>query len=249
MDSIRQSLFEHYHQALASLPAHWLDPGHRRPPEFARLCGLFLPGTSSDYLEASTRVMVVGRETRSWNIVTATEPYKGLDDYIDRAMDKQQRQLRAFLDAGADKGESFFNFIRALASQHEPGAIAWANLFCFAWNKGSPMRWKHFAQMLKLSRRLLEAQISILQPQIIIFANGASSAQYRRRFFPHKGPTRVCSDLGDYRQQGIPLSQLWRFRLHDTIQCYRIQHPSSISTASRNARKFLLEQLKRQPAG
>lgn len=156
-------------------------------------------------------------------------------------MSRQQQQLRDFLAAGADKGESFFNFVRALAHRHEPGAIAWANLFCFAWNKGSPMGWEHFAPMLELSRRLLDAQISILRPQVIIFANGASSAQYRRQFFPHKGAHSVCSEPGDYRDQGIPLAQLWRFRLHGSIQCYRIQHPASISQAARRARRFLLE--------
>jgi len=105
------------------------------------------------------------------------------------------------------------------------------------------MRWRHFEDLAKVSKRLLEAQITILRPDIIVFANGASSARIRQQFFPHKGELSVCSELGDYRMQGIPLNQLWRFRLHGSIQCYRIQHPSSVSAHSRAARRFLLDEI------
>lgn len=111
------------------------------------------------------------------------------------------------------------------------------------------MRWKYFAQLLEVSELLLKTQIEILQPDTIIFANGASSARFRQGYFPHKGKASVCSDLRDFRDQGIPLNQLWRFKLHGSIQCYRIQHPSSISAASRAARQFLLAQLRKGVAG
>ena len=153
----------------------------------------------------------------------------------------QQSHLAKELLAPPDKGASFFNLLRALDLDRD--GIAWANLFSFAWNGKSPMRWKNFPILLEISERLLKAQIEILKPNIIIFANGASSARYRQKYFPHKGERSVCSAVADYREQGIAIEQLWQFQLNGKIQCYRIQHPSSISTASRTARRFLLERV------
>lgn len=243
MEGTQQRLIDSYREILCDLPIHWLDRSRANDPEFAGLSGLFLPGTSCAYLNAPKRIMVVGRETRSWDVLNASRPFTTLDDYIALAMEIQQRQLSDFLKKPADRGESFFNLLRALANRHGSSAIAWANLFGFAWNGKSPMRWKHFPELLAISERLLKAQIRILRPDILIFANGASSARYRQKYFPHKGESSVCSDMGSYREQGIPISQLWRFRLENDIQCYRIQHPSSISNASRRARIFLLEKL------
>lgn len=99
-------------------------------------------------------------------------------------------------------------------------------------------------KVIELSKRLLKVQLEILQPDIVIFANGAVSAKFRQDYFPHKGELSVCSELGDFCDQGIAPSQLWRFKLYPHIQCFRIQHPSSISAPSRAARRFLLQQLR-----
>ncbi len=239
MDST-QRLTEAYRAILADLPRHWLDRSRHHEAEFAKLSGLFLPGTSAAYGSAIRRIMVVGRETRRWNVVSDAAPFLSLDDYIRRAMDKQQAHLTRYLPAPLDKDASFFNLLRALAADHGGDGIAWANLFGFAWNGKSPMRWSQFPILLEVSERLLKAQLDILAPDIVIFANGASSARFRQRYFPHKGEHSVCSEFADYRAQGIPLDQLWRFRLRGTFECYRIQHPSSISAPSRAARRFLL---------
>ncbi|WP_150747619.1 hypothetical protein [Pseudomonas fluorescens] len=172
-------------------------------------------------------------------------------------MAKQQAHLARHLPGPPDKGASYFNLLRSLASDHGSDGIAWANLFGFAWNGKSPMRWPNFPMLLDISERLLKAQIEILKPDIIIFANGASSARFRRKYFPHTGEHSVCTNLADYREQDIANDQLWQFHLNGTIQCYRIQHPassiqhpassiqhpSSISAASREARHFLLKRV------
>lgn len=243
MESPQERLASAYRCALASLPQHWLDQTRKHEPDFAHLSGLFLPGTSPGFKQASKRIMVVGRETRSWEVLKADEPFADLGDYIHRAMGVQQKHFAQCIGSKADKGESFFNFLRKLRQADANTAIAWANLFSFAWRRGSPSRWRYFEELKAVSKQLLKAQIDILQPDIVIFANGASSARIRQEYFPHKGELSVCTDLGDYRDQGIPLSQLWRFRLFGSIQCYRIQHPSSISVASREARRFLLNEV------
>jgi len=243
MDTTQQTLTRIYSDILSDLSLHWFDRSREHDPEYAKLSGLFLPGTSQAYQQAKRRIMVVGRETRGWNVVNGNAPFLDLEDYIQKAMAKQQHYLASAMNASPDKGASFFNLLRALASNHGSEGIAWANLFSFAWNGKSPMRWKHFPHVLDLSEQLLKAQIETLKPDIIIFANGSSSARFRQRYFPHKGEHIVCSKLADFREQGIPINQLWEFYLHGTIQCYRIQHPSSISAASRQARRFLLERM------
>lgn len=242
MESTHERLASAYQRELASLPSYWLDQSRKHEAELAHLSGLFLPGTSPEYERAAARIMVVGRETRRWEIIKPGSPFTGLDEYVQRAMAIHQKYLHQGLDKRkADKGESFFNFLRKLRQQDEGVSIAWANLFSFAWQRGSPMRWGHIDVLKKISKRLLETQITILQPDIIIFANGASSAGVRQEYFPHDGENSVCSELGDYREHGIPNNQLWRFRLFGSIQCYRIQHPSSARKGSRTARRFLLD--------
>ena len=243
MDNMQQTLIHTYREILSGLPPHWLDRSREHDVEFSKLSGLFLPGVSVAYQQARLRIMVVGRETRGWNVVTGQAPYLCLEDYMLRAMAKQQMYLARCLPDPPDKGASFFNLLRSLADDHGSDGIAWANLFSFAWNGKSPMRWKNFPVLLEISEQLLKAQINILKPDIVIFANGASSARLRQKYFPHKGEHSVCSKLGDYREQGIAIDQLWQFHLYGTIQCYRIQHPSSISAASRAARRFLLRQV------
>ena len=249
MDSTHQTLANAYRTILTNLPQYWLDRSQSHEADFAKLSGLFLPGTSEAFEAAPRRILVVGRETRGWNVLEPEATFQGLDAYIAQAMAKQQRHLSKYIIEPMDRGASFFNLLRNLAHDHGAKSIAWANLFSFAWNKNSPMRWKHFEQLLETSEQLLKAQIDILQPDVIIFANGASSARFRQGYFPHKGEASVCSELSDFREQGIPLNQLWRFKLHGGIQCYRIQHPSSISAASRAARQFLLAQLREGGAG
>ncbi len=244
MESTQERLANAYRRELASLPSYWLDQSRKHEAEFAHLSGLFLPGSSPEYEQAATRIMVVGRETRRWEIIKFGGPFAGLDDYVQRAMAIQQEYLlRSLKKPKADKGESFFNFLRRLRQKDEGVGIAWANLFSFAWQRGSPMSWEHIQPLKLISKLLLETQITVLQPDIIIFANGASSARIRQEYFPHEGEFSVCTDLGDYREYGIPNRQLWRFRLFGSIQCYRIQHPSSVSKASRTARHFLLDKV------
>lgn len=244
MDSSQQTLADAYRDILSGLPQHWLDRSRSHEAEYAKLSGLFLPGTSPAYHSAPRRILVVGRETRRWDVLKGDEKFESLETYIDKAMATQQDHLTRFIVKPKDRGESFFNLLRDLANGHGTHGIGWANLFCFAWNKKSPMRWEHFSQLVEVSKQLLKAQVKLLQPDIIIFANGASSAKIRQGYFPHKGELSVCSELGDFCEQGIPRNQLWRFKLHQRIQCYRIQHPSSISAPSRAARRFLLEHLR-----
>ena len=166
MDSAQQTLAEAYYDVLNALPQHWLDRSKTQDPEYAKLSGLFLPGTSASYQSAPQKIMVVGRETRRWDVLRGDDKFQSLEDYICKAMTTQQDHLAKFIRKPRDRGESFFNLLRDLADDHGVQSLAWANLFSFAWNKKSPMRWEHFPTLLEISERLLKAQIEVLRPDI-----------------------------------------------------------------------------------
>lgn len=93
MDSTHQALTKAYRTILTALPQHWLDRSQCHEAEFAKLSGLFLPGTSHGYHEAPHKIMVVGRETRRWDVLKGDTQYEGLDAYITKAMALQQNFL------------------------------------------------------------------------------------------------------------------------------------------------------------
>ena len=130
MDYTQQTLTSAYRDFLADLPLHWLDRSRAHDEEFAKLSGLFLPGISAAYQQASRRIMVVGRETRRWNVVTDQAPFLCLCEDIPRAMAIQQSHLTKELLAPPDKGTSFINLLRARdhdrrgCGQHTPRGTA-----------------------------------------------------------------------------------------------------------------------------
>jgi len=75
MGNAQQSLTRTYREILADLPLHWFDRSRAYEPEVAKLLGLFLPGTSQAFLQAKCRIMLVGRETRRWNVVNDKSPF------------------------------------------------------------------------------------------------------------------------------------------------------------------------------
>lgn len=127
MNATHQALTQAYKHILSTLPLHWLDRSQSHTPEFAKLSGLFLPGASQAYEQASRRIMVVGRETRRWNITNNEVPFIDLDEYIQRAMAKQQACLTQYMSKPKDKGASFLTcFVRwppIMGMRVSPGPI------------------------------------------------------------------------------------------------------------------------------
>jgi hypothetical protein len=239
LDAIAQA----YVQILNDLEQHFLDRSRESEPGFAKLSGLFLPAVPAGFAEAKHRIMVVGRETRGWTILKKDQPFVSIEAYVKSALEKHQKFLADALPKPTDKGASFFNLMRAISKQSGSEGLIWANLFCASWAGNSPMKSPQFETIRRYSELLLKKQIELFQPQTIIFANGASSAHHRKAFFPSKGELSVCSESGDFVADGIPRDHLWRFRLNGSIQCYRIQHPSSRSKEARAARHYLVNEI------
>lgn len=76
MESIQERLASAYRRELASLPTYWLDQSRKHEANFSHLAGLFLLGTSREYEQAATRIMVVGRETRRGEVIESRDQFK-----------------------------------------------------------------------------------------------------------------------------------------------------------------------------
>ncbi|WP_157991619.1 hypothetical protein [Caldimonas tepidiphila] len=192
--------------------------------------------------------MIVGCETRGWNVLKKEEKFVGLADYIEKSLSKHKNFFANQLQQKNSKGFAFHNFIRSISAKCGKEGLIYSNLFCFSWNKGSPIGSPHFETIKKYSGTLLKAQITHFKPNIIIFANGINSAFYRREIFPIEGHDRVCNKGKDYhRTDDVSKHHLWEFELYDRIRCFRIHHPSSRSKEAIKARELLLKLLPAAP--
>jgi hypothetical protein len=231
-----------YVAALEGFDPTLLDRSDRERYNMHRLSGLLLPSMPTNLHQAQQRIMLVGAETKTWEVLQQGEAMDSLSSYVDRAMAKHERVFkRCLAQRKQDRGRSFMNFLRDVARQCGADGLIYTNLLCCAWKKGSPLKSPHYKTIQEYSARLLKAQVEFFAPSIIIFANGLASAGARRAVFPIEGPDKVCSKGMDYvASHQIPNSQLWEFELNDSIRCYRIQHPSSREDRAADARRFLL---------
>lgn len=235
----------------------------KQSEEYSKLSGLFVTSSPTQW-EVGKRILVVGRETRGWNVINEKKPYTDLPSYLAEAMDKQKKFLAKYIEEKKDKGFTFYNFLRDLGSQFGTGNIAWANLFCFDWNGSTPNQKStpHYEAIKELSGLILKAAIQNLEPDIIIFANGSSSAKVRREFFPVDGELAATSaPWVNYLDQKIEKIELESFVLYGKIKCYRINHPANrvkksaksddieAFLSSQQARKYLIELIKKDIPG
>ena len=203
------------------------------------LSGIFLSTVGDGYANAANKIMVIGCETAGWTLLPPTGP-DGMADYIARSMAKHRRFLDKQLQSRNARGHTFHNFIRSVTRKSGSDGLVYANLFCFDWKQGSPMKHPRFAEIKRHSQALLKAQIDVLQPDIIIFANGMNTANCRREYFPIDGPGQVCTNGRDHVSAGIGRDHLWEFDLDGRIRCFRIHHPSARSKGAAHAREFLI---------
>lgn len=237
------SLAREYLRILEELDLSYLDPDHAKSKAAQGLSGLFLPSVRPEYQNAENKIMVIGRETRRWRVLDGSG-FNGLPDYIA----KSQKTHREFFDKelnrpNGDRGMTFHNFMRTVAQKSGGDGLIYSNLFCFSWKKKNPEISPFFEEIKSISERLLKAQIELLSPDVIIFANGMKSAKYRRDYFPITGDNKCCMNSRDYAYEGVTRRQLWEFDLCDRIRCLRIQHPSARSKEAQKARQFLIRLL------
>lgn len=245
-----------YLEILKDEPLAYFESRDKRPGGVTGLSGLFLPGVSGSYMNAEHKVMIVGCETAGWEplgkrIEIAGKiktylypPFNGLGNYVDASIRTQQAHLNNALEANRknDPGRTFFNFFRSAEKVVSREGLVWANLFCFDWDKKSPINCPEFGFIKSLSKKLLNKQIEILQPDFIIFASGIAVANHRRDFFPVDGVNKRCVS-SPRSNQNIKLHYLWEFTLDKRIKCFRTHHPSARSPLAEVGRKEALKLL------
>lgn len=199
-----------------------------------------LGSVPDEYEKAPNKILIVGRETRSWLRELKHIQYNqsGISELMNGSKSFLQNQLEETKDT---RGNSFFNFVRDIAQKSGKDGILWANIYIFAY-KGKHINNIKDKKIIKeietISKKIIVAQIEVLNPDIIIFATGNQGIHARRRYFPN-------SELRERTTiEGYPIKDLWAFKLPEyDAQCYRIHHPSSFRREKKQARQELINLL------
>jgi hypothetical protein len=192
---------------------------------------VFFPTAPDGFETAPLKVMVMGRETTLWNYGEG-RTFQTVADYVNVGMTKHGDFLRRFLNAPASSS-GLVRLLKGAGEATSNAGLIWSNLFAVAHDAADPRKnaaaWPHVRD---LSKALLDIQIDVLQPDVIIFANGIDSAGVRREFFPHAGPDGPvagdrCTGTRNWEADKISKRHLWGFQMDGRIKCFRTQHPSA----------------------
>ena len=231
---LQEKLFERY-MSIAEEHQEFLE----KSLSYNDLSKLLLGSVPDEYEQALNKILIVGRETKGW--LKSWNDFQYDKNGIKRSMDKSKDFVRDQLKEKKKdtRGKSFFNFVRDVAKKSGDNGVLWANIYASDY-KGGHINHIKDKDMIKeietISKKIIVAQIEVLNPDIIIFATGNQGIAARRRYFPN-------SELRERTAiEGYPSKDLWAFKLPDyDAQCYRIHHPSSFSNEKRQARQKLIE--------
>lgn len=231
---LQEKLFERY-MSIAEEHQEFLE----KSLSYNDLAKLLLGSVPDEYEQAPNKILIVGRETKGW--LKSWNDFQYDKNGIKRSMDKSKDFVRDQLKEKKKdtRGKSFFNFVRDIAKKSGDNGVLWANIYASDY-KGGHINHIKDKDMIKeietISKKIIVAQIEVLNPDIIIFATGNQGIAARRRYFPNS-ELRECTAI-----EGYPSKDLWAFKLPDyDAQCYRIHHPSSFSNEKRQARQKLIE--------
>ena len=214
----------------------------------SNLSKIHLGFVPDDFKKKKHRILIVGRETRGWEL-------KHLKKYDQSSVDQLMSLSKYWVKRNLEKsdlvnkrGRCFFNFFRKVSQENPNASILWANIFCVSYKKSNPSKIDTksvFANIKKISESLLKAQIEILQPNIIIFASGLDNqAIIARRDYFKDG----LKPSGKSAVSGLDKKYLEQFyfsgNYDEGILCYRTVHPSSRTDYSVIALKELRKILK-----
>ena len=196
---LNQQLTTRYIAALEAAHADLLGALHTfRADGKVGLDDVFLPGVSPDYQEAPLKVMVIGRERhyryrapRADASAVHVRPELSIRDYVELGMRRHEEARAATFakDAhGSDLLGLLVNVAKTVKAEESPlgSGLVYANLFAVALNGEDPRKSTAWPHIRDLSKALLDIQIDVLKPDVIVFANGIDSAPQRKLFFPHK---------------------------------------------------------------
>lgn len=208
----------------------------------AGLTNLFLGFVPDYYATAGHQILVVGRDVQGWRNREYIEQYD--QNAIELSMNYSKEWLKKHLNHESQQQQeesSFFNFIKKIAEKSGDEGISWANLFAVDIQKLHPRQQTEFNLIKQLSKELLQAQITVLQPDIVLFFSGldTQASQARREYFP-----RLIGS-GQPEVEHLPKQYLERFYFNQQSFpiCYRTCHPCNKSKYGRQGLRELLKLL------
>ncbi|MFV2029426.1 hypothetical protein [Neisseria sp. S1] len=190
-------------------------------------------------------VFILGRETRGWYGLEGDYNEK----YIENSMEKskswsEKMYAEKILNKKTGKGCSFFRFFSNVAKNIGREKVLWGNLYAFSYKKSHPKESEYFREIEEVSKKLLVAQIKVLQPKLIIIACGVDKVTRKTRDeCLNVQFSGLAVDGADLHKRYLESCKIFIDGC-DEIKGYRIQHPSSINYESRKAREYLLTALK-----
>lgn len=218
-----QDLKKIYLNILTEQDSSFFDKKHEQYDK--NLSGLFLTSFHPDYFKSDIKIMLVGVETRGWNVYrdfNLLEEHYNIENYIDGSINRHQIEIKEILTKPISNRREFYNLFKKIIQKTGNKNIIYNNLFCRSYKKKSPIGTIRYNEIKELSKKLFLAELNFYQPNIIIFANGIQSADFRKEIFP----LEKCINRKDFTVEGIPNKQLWQFSFDDHL-CYRLTHPSA----------------------
>lgn len=242
MESLNQELAKEYRRILEEFA--------RENAEFLRdtencLSQVHLGFVPDGFKKENFNILILGRETRGWDGLKGD--YN--EDYVKDSMKKSKSWSKRMykekiLDKKIGKGCSFFGFFSNVAKNIGTEKVLWGNLYAFSYKKSHPKHSKYFREIEEVSKKLLVAQIKVLQPKLIIIACGIDKETRKTRDeCLNVQFSGLAVDGADLHKRYLESCKIFVDGC-DEIKGYRIQHPSSINYESRKAREYLLTILK-----
>jgi hypothetical protein len=194
------------------------------------LSGLFLPSASDAYLNSKVRIMLVGQEPKGWGtglltFASGERTPSSLDTYV-RAQMAVHRKAAAKGRPGACKFLQFRKLLRismADALMPGPSAVHWSNLLCVSLNKRSPRKASQLDAILSISKKLLDVQLDVLQPDLVVFGTGVGYDPFLRH------------QIGSYTTlAGLKPREFWPFEAETPgFLGWRVNHPRRLTKVNR----------------
>ncbi len=206
--------------------------------------GVFLTSPPPSYLSASSKVMLVGRETAGWNTdnkkntvsrIHEANENKNLNSVLDEALGRYKKHVDDLIASyGKPQKSHFRRFHNRVAAHYDvtPDAIMYCNLLAWDYKKASPLRRPDAEQseIVRTSVALLAAQIRRCKPDVILFATGYSVDKVIKQLF--------INEFDGWKTENVIPRKLWSFSAAGT-RCHRIAHPRASAKCHQEVRDHL----------
>jgi hypothetical protein len=126
-------LQQEYLNILSKLDESFFNEKHSNSKKIEGLSSLFLASEPDNYWHAKNKIMIIGAETRGWEI-KLTEEYC-LKNYTRSSIEQNKHFFKRMMNEPRTKKITFHDFTRAVADKSGHEGLIYSNLFCFDWNK------------------------------------------------------------------------------------------------------------------